>query len=77
MKRLKRWLITRFLPEWAEASLVEENKILQAQLDALRQKHSELQAYARGMERALRVGRPSIVMYGGGTHGCDGSGAVQ
>lgn len=77
MKKLKRWLITRFLPEWAEASLVEENKILQAQLNALRQKHSELQAYARGMERALRVGRARVVIQGGVAHGCDGSGAVQ
>lgn len=75
MRKLRQWLRERFLPAWAEASLVEENKILLARLAALEHRHSELKHYVRGIERALRAGRTKIITTGGGAHGCTDAGA--
>lgn len=55
MKRLKTWLLERFLPAWAKDSVYQENKQLLAQLERQKQEIRELNAYIDGLETGLRA----------------------
>lgn len=55
MKRLKTWLMERFLPAWAKDTVYRENKQLQVQLERQKQEIRELHAYVDGLEVGLRV----------------------
>lgn len=57
MKRLKTWLLERFLPAWAKDSVYQENKRLLVQLERQKQEIRELHAYIDGMENSLRFQR--------------------
>ena len=54
MKRLKRWLVDRYLPAYAREVLLEENERLRKDLEDARGELRELQNYAAGIEYALR-----------------------
>jgi len=63
---MKHWLLNRFLPMWAKETLLQDNKRLERELQALQQKNRELEAYIQGMQNGLRANkRISIVNHGG------------
>ena len=51
---MKKWLTQRFLPLWAKETVLRDNKLLQAQNEALRQKIRELECYIEGIHLGLR-----------------------
>ena len=55
MRKLKIWLLERFLPAWAKDGVYQENKRLLAQLERQKQEIRELNAYIDGLEAGLRV----------------------
>lgn len=62
MKKLRRWLITTFLPTWVRERLEGENARLRAENERLRQKNKLLNAYIDGLENAMRT-QKKIVIY--------------
>ena len=68
MRRLRHWLIERYLPVWAKETILEENKRLRAELEQQRAENRELRAYARGLEEgfsALHGMKFNITLEGG------------
>lgn len=57
MRKLKTWLLERFLPAWAKDTVYQENKALRAELERQKQEIRELNAYIDGMETAMRRNR--------------------
>ena len=55
MKKLKTWLLERFLPAWAKDTVYQDNKRLLAQLERQQQELRELHAYIDGLESGLRA----------------------
>ncbi len=60
MRKLKIWLLERFLPAWAKDSVYKENQALKAELERKNQEIRELNAYIDGMENAIRRQRITI-----------------
>lgn len=54
MKKLRDWLLMRFLPAWAKESVYKENKLLREKLAQQKQEIERLNAYAAGLEFAMR-----------------------
>lgn len=61
MRRLRKWLLEKFLPAWAKDSVYADNKRLLAQLERQAQKMRELNAYIDGLETALRSMRRIVI----------------
>lgn len=59
MKRIRIWLLYRFLPEYCKQSLLEENEHLKRQISALKQEISKQKAYIHGLEYGIRRQRIS------------------
>lgn len=57
MRKLKTWLLERFLPAWAKDTVYRENQALLAELERQKQEIRALNAYIDGMETALRRNR--------------------
>ena len=57
MRKLKTWLIERFLPAWAKESVHKENQTLRAEIADLKARIKEREAYIDGLERGLRTQR--------------------
>lgn len=55
MKKLKTWLLERFLPAWAKDTVYQDNRRLLAQLERQKQELRELHAYIDGLESGLRA----------------------
>lgn len=55
MKKLKTWLLERFLPAWAKDTVYQDNRRLLAQLERQQQELRELHAYIDGLEAGLRA----------------------
>lgn len=51
---MKKWLIDRFLPMWAKQTVLEDNRHLKKQLQALQSENRELKAYIHGLETGIR-----------------------
>ena len=51
---MKRWFLETFLPMWAKETVLRDNRQLRKELRQLRQENQVLQAYIKGMEKALR-----------------------
>ena len=66
MKKLRHWLIRKFLPAWCREELLAENRNLQALADSQAQEIRRLKAYIDGMQTALRLGKRVTIMTGGG-----------
>ena len=64
MRKLRIWLLERFLPAWAKDTVYQENKALKAELEQKRHEIRVLNAYIDGMECALRRNR--IIIQSGG-----------
>lgn len=55
---MKNWLVNSFLPMWAKETVLQENRQLKQENGLLKQRVSELEAYALGLRTGLRaVGR--------------------
>ena len=66
MRKLKTWLLERFLPAWAKDSAYRENMALREKLAEREQEIRELNAYLDGVENAIRRQR-IVIQTGGGT----------
>lgn len=56
-RRLRLWLVQRFLPMWAKETILAENERLYAQLAQSRAECERLRAYAGGLEAGLAAVR--------------------
>ena len=65
MRKLKIWLLERFLPAWAKDSVYRENAALLAKIAEQKQEIQELNAYIDGLEAGLRSMRRIIIQTGG------------
>lgn len=65
MRKLKTWLLERFLPAWAKDSVYRENQMLKAELERQKQEIRELNAYIDGLEQGLRSMRRIVIQNGG------------
>lgn len=61
MKKLKEWLINRFLPAWAKDSVYKENAALKMQVAKLEQEIAQLSAYIDGLEAGMRTQRRIVI----------------
>lgn len=61
MKRIKEWLINRFLPAWAKDSLYKENQALREKIAEQNAEIMKLNAYISGLEVGLRAQRRVII----------------
>lgn len=67
---LRNWLVSKYLPNWAVQTILEENKQLHGKLEHLKEEYRTLHAYADGLEYALHRGvRIEINTTGGGSNG--------
>lgn len=64
MKKLRKYLINRFLPAWCREELLEENRQLRERVDRQATEITRLKAYIGGMTDALRR-QPRIIVNGG------------
>lgn len=64
MKRVKQWLITRFLPVWAKETLLKEYDKLLRENAALKAKIKEQEAYIDGLQVGIRNQRRIIINNG-------------
>lgn len=64
MKKLRKYLINRFLPAWCREELLEENRQLRERVDRQATEIARLKAYIGGMTDALRR-QPRIIVNGG------------
>lgn len=65
MKKLREYLINRFLPAWCREELLEENKKLRQKVERQAAEIDRLNAYIDGVTDALRR-QPRIIVNGGG-----------
>jgi len=65
MRKLRTWILERFLPAWAKDSVYRENAALLEKIAEQEQKIRELNAFIDGIETALRKQRVVIQMGGG------------
>lgn len=54
MKKLKNWLLLRFLPVWAKESVYQENQKLKQKITSQQNEIDRLNAYISGLEYAAR-----------------------
>ena len=64
IKKLKHWLYTRFLAVWLKESLLADNRILQREVDDLREELDRKNAYIRGLEAGMRAQRRIVINTG-------------
>ena len=64
MKKLREYLINRFLPAWCREELMEENKKLRQKVERQAEEGDRLNAYIDGVTDALRR-QPRIIVNGG------------
>lgn len=60
MRKLKTWLLERFLPAWAKDSVYRENAALKARIASLEAEKRELEAYIDGVGDTMRILRRGI-----------------
>ena len=65
MKKIRTWLIERFLPAWAKETVLKENEELRKENADLQQQISELNFYIDGLETGIRAQRRIIITTGG------------
>lgn len=66
MKKIKKWLLERFLPMWAKESVMADNKRMHLQLQELEHELKLKEAYIAGLEAGMRTQRRIIIHNGEG-----------
>lgn len=61
IKKIKAWMIERFLPQWAKGAMLEENQRLREQVEALKRENNWLTAYIEGYEAGVKAHRRIII----------------
>ena len=61
IKKIKAWMIERFLPQWAKDAMLEENQRLREQVEALKRENNRLTAYIEGYEAGVKAHRRIII----------------
>lgn len=61
LTRIKDWFLNRFLPMWAKETLLQDNRNLQNEVAALREKLARKEAYISGMEAGIKSQRRIII----------------
>ncbi len=61
MRKLKVWLLERFLPAWAQDTVYAENRRLRSQVERQDQELRELRAYIDGLDAGLRSLRRVVI----------------
>ncbi len=69
MKKIKNWLINKYLPAWAKESILEENAKLKEQIKKLTQDINLKQQYINGMQFCLKRQNFNIHIGRGGRDG--------
>lgn len=65
MKRLRKWLIEKFLPIYLREKLMEENAALRKRIVNLETENERLNAYIDGLENGIRAQRRIVINNGG------------
>lgn len=66
IKKLKKWLVNRYLPLWAREELQEEIHRLKREKSALERRIDHLSAYIAGLETGIRNQRKICIYTGEG-----------
>ena len=61
IRRIRQWLIDRFLPVWAKESVVKENERLRQRLAEKETEIERLKAYIEGLETGIRSQRKIVI----------------
>ena len=61
IRRIRQWLIDRFLPVWAKESVVKENERLRQRLAEKETEIKRLKAYIEGLETGIRSQRKIVI----------------
>ena len=64
MKKIRWWIINKFLPMWAKETLLKENEALRAEVVRLNAKLDEKDAYIDGLQRGIKSQRRIIINTG-------------
>lgn len=65
MKKLKKWLLEKYLPAWCREQLLGDNEELMKALADARRENERLLAYISGMQSVLKQQkRQSVTVYG-------------
>lgn len=64
MKKIKNWLINRFLPMWAKETVLSELRSAKEENEVLRHKIAELEAYIQGMRNGMKNQRRIVINTG-------------
>ncbi len=71
MNKFKRWLYERYLPAYCKEKLMQDNLLLEQTIDELKNENECLRSYVKGMEKAMRMQRRTIVLEGVKPNGND------
>lgn len=66
IRKIKQWLLNRFLPMWAKETVLAENKKLQQELAKLREDLNRKEAYIAGIATGLKAVRRITINAGEG-----------
>ena len=61
IRRIREWLIFKFLPVWAKESVYKENEELKEKIAELRGQVRALNSYIDGLETGIRLQRRVVV----------------
>lgn len=61
LKKIKRWLWTRFLPMWAKETILKENQSLRLQVAELQEKLDTKDAYIQGLMVGIKSQRRIVI----------------
>lgn len=57
LKRFKKWLFEKFLPDWCKEKLIEENDDLKKQVESLKKTIDMQKSYIDGMKYGFRAAK--------------------
>ena len=61
LKKIKEWFLNHFLPMWAKETVLEDNKRLQNEVEALREELDRKNAYINGMMTGVKSLRRIVI----------------